>query len=262
MTLLEYLKKFHRIAWYPSCGKDGGPLAALSKKRLQDYGIPGMGVIDCFIYTDYMSFAEQEDNHRFFLDWEHWQYRGNLQIDEGYEAQICNVRELSKLELGFDRDMVAFDKDPHYGRAFACDMMVKHPDSTNTVTRLVYVIAENTAFAHEFLLKNHIKVEYLIHSNYGHGFGCGRSNGAALTHLFKDLGVKYFASDMEDMHYDEDVATKYLSEEQKSIIPVLRQIGGDRILEPLYGYGPTLLYEVIGYEAAPNDKTVHYILEK
>ena len=64
------------------------------------------------------------------------------------------------------------------------------------------------------------------------------------------------------MHYDEDVAAKYLSEEQKSIIPVLRQIGGDKVLEPLYGYGPTLLYEVIGYEAAPNDKTVHYILEK
>ena len=80
----------------------------------------------------------------------------------------------------------------------------------------------------------------------------------------KDLGVKYFASDM-DSHYGEDVADRFLSEEQKNQIPVLKEMCNFTNRYNWYGYDATILYEVTGFEQKQEqlegfNKQARYIL--
>ena len=107
-------------------------------------------------------------------------------------------------------------------------------------------------FAFDFLIRNNIKVKYVIHSRYGHGFGGGVSNGAFLCNILKELGTKYYVSDIND-HYRHDVADRYLSNEQLNRIVVLKRITDFAFKYFWKGYDDTILYEVIGYKEKENE---------
>ena len=248
MTLYSYLKQFKNIAWYPSAGKDTLSMICLSFDGLRQCGISKEDVPDCFIFTDYYTDTIDNGYRRFVLDLD----ENNDQTEFNYmnpqcKAVVFNVKELDRLRILFNQDMVTGVCDyRYYGRVFVADILVEHPEFGKTVTKLVYVIAENTAFAFDFLLKKNIKVKYAIHSRYGHGFGGGWSTGAFMFQTLKDLDVKYFASDM-DSHYGEDVADRFLSEEQKNQIPVLKEMCNFANRYNWYGYDATMLYEVIDF---------------
>ena len=67
--------------------------------------------------------------------------------------------------------------------------------------KLAYVITENTAFMFDFLLKEQIRIDYLIHVRYG----MGRSSGMFVKPYLKELGTRYFISDWNDSS-EEDYA--------------------------------------------------------
>lgn len=248
MRLTTYLKQFNNIAWYPSACKDALSMVCLSFDSLIQLGIPKNEIPDCFIFTDYDTQARYEDNYKFFLDLEEYENSKSFGYNNAeYKATVYNIKELNKINIPFDQELVTGEKDyQYYGRVFVMDVLIEHPQVEKFVTKLIYVIAENTAFAFDFLLKNHIQVTYAIHSRYGHGFGGGWSTGAYMFYILKDLGVKYFASDMDE-HYNVDCADKYLSEEQKSLVPLLREISNFADRYKWYGYNPTILYKVEGF---------------
>ncbi len=252
MTLYSYLKQFKNIAWYPSAYKDALSMICLSYKGLRGTSISKEEVPDCFLFTDYCSYADQQENHRFFLDLDEYEDEAILNYQNSdYTATVFNIKELNRLEIIFYQEMVAFERDNNYGRVFVGDVLIEHPQLGKTITKLVYVLAENTSFAFEFLLKKNIQIKYVIHSRYGHGFGGGISNGSFICNILKDLGTKYFASDMDE-YYKNDVADKYLTDEQKSTVPILKQIINLYDRYQWFGYGPTILYEVVGFDVTPH----------
>ncbi len=248
MTLYEYLKQFDNICWYPSAGKDSLSMLCLSKKSLEDYGISSKEAPDCYLFTDYRTYAEYENSHRFFLDASKFEEGAVFDSrNSDLISRAFNVKELNKLTLPFDENMVDFERDQYYGRVFVADALVEHPSVGKSISKLIYVIAENTSFALNFLIKKKIKVKYVIHSNYGHGFGGGRSNGNFICNILKDFGTKYFISDIDE-HHDQDLADIYLTKEQKNRLPVLKQIDNFYRKFKWYGYDETVFYEVIGYK--------------
>ncbi len=254
MTLNEYLKQFNNICWYPSACTDSLAMVCLSKESLADYGISREEAPDCFVFTDYIPFTEHEKSERFLLDPFNFEEGSILDSrDSGLVAKIFNVKELSKLKLPFNQKMVHFGSDRYYGKVFVADILIRHPSIGETITKLIYVIAENTAFALDFLIKKNIKVKYVVHSNYGHGFGGGISNGTFICNILKELGTKYFASDITE-HYDDDIADIYLTKTQKSTFPVLKIIDNFYHKFKWEGYDHTLFYEAIGYKEIDSDK--------
>ena len=248
MKLKTYLKQFNNIAWYPSACKDALSMVCLSFESLLQLGIPKNEMPDCFIFTDYDSQTRYSNDRKFFLDLDEFDNSVKFGYpNSNYQAIAYNVKELDKINISFDQALVTGERDDeYYGRVFVMDVVIEHPQVERFVTKLIYVVAENTAFAFDFLLKNQIKVTYAIHSRYGHGFGGGWSTGAYMFHILKDLGVRYFVSDMDEQ-YNADVADKYLSEQQKALVPILREISNFADRYNWYGYNPTILYKVEGY---------------
>ena len=190
MRLTTYLKQFKNIAWYPSAYKDSLAMACLSLNSLRRFGVKKEEVPDCFIYTDYDSFSRYADNYRFFMDLEEDEDGATFNYDNAEQkVTLHNIKELEKIKVSFDSSLVTGEYDRYYGHVFVADAVVDHPTLGRMVTKLVYVIAENTAFAFDFLLKNKINIKYAIHSRYGHGFGGGISCGAYMFHILKDLGT-------------------------------------------------------------------------
>ena len=265
MQLSDYLKQFKNIAWYPSAHKDTLSLVCLAYKSLREHNIDKNEAPDCFIFTDYETYADQADNHRFFLDLEEGIDEADFTYqNQDYKATAFNIRELDKLNVSFDQNLVAFDRDKYYGRIFTMDVLVEHPILGKAITKVVYVISENTAVAFDFLLKKHIQVKYVIHSRYGQGFGGGFSNGGFLCNILKDLNTKYFVSDM-DYGYDYDVADEYLTGFQRHNLPILRKIVNFFYKFKWCGHSDTILYEIIGYqriEGNNNDLRRYIIYEE
>ena len=246
MRLQTYLKQFDSIAWYPSCGRDAMAMITLSFRNLYSIGIKKEDIPDCFLYTDYGSYTGFEPSKRFPLDLFESEGEAIFSEREDLKATAYNVKELPKLKIGFDQSLVDFPADSYYGRVFIADILLEHKDYGIMVTKLVYVFAENTGFAFDFLLKNRIKVKYAIHSCYGHGYGGGRSNGAYMTHILKDLGATYFVSDITE-HYDPDIAERYLSQEQKETFPILEEVINLTYLTRWMGYDDTKLFRITGF---------------
>ena len=245
MELKTYLKQFNNLLWYPSSAKDFMAMVCLAKRRLMEFGINKNDTPDCFIYTDYLSHGRDNDNHNFFLQLEDFETEVHI-YDERYEATIYNIQELNRLRIGFNQEMVAFEADENYGRVFAADVLIRTNNEEFNVVKLVYVIVENTKFAFDYLIPNKIKLKYAVHNCYGHNFGNGISNGAYMPFILKDLGVKYFVSDLT-LNHNYDVADIYLSKEQKGYVPVVREIVNLSHVFTWAGYDETILYEVVDY---------------
>ena len=254
MQLANYLKQFKNIAWYPSAHKDSLSMISLSYKSLRRFGFSKDEVPDCFIFTDYATYAQYDNNHQFILDLPDYEVEAVFNYDNSeHSATAFNIKELDRLKLSFNQDLVAFESDNYYGHVYIADVLIEHPELGKAVTKLVYVVAENTAFAFEFLLKKGINIKYIIHSRYGNGFGGGLSNGAFMFNIAKDLGVKYIASDIID-HYGIDEADNYLTGFQKSTLPVIRKICNFGVEYQWRGYEDTILYEVTSYKEIKQDE--------
>lgn len=146
---------------------------------------------DCFLLTDYSAFERDSDMFTSLLSGETVLYEDNKT-----KVTAVNGTELQKLEIPFFKSLVDFPADENYGRVFTADIRIESDVLGQLKTKMIYAIAENTAFAFEYLLKNGIKMSYVVHVRYGHMLGGGRSNGMFIKRILNDLAARYFISDM------------------------------------------------------------------
>ena len=82
---------------------------------------------------------------------------------------------------------------------------------------MVYLFSENSVFVKEILLRNSIKVDYLVRIRCGYGFGGSRdTTGYWMDHLFEPLGVRYLIQGTGDqlrMEYGDQMIIDSLRKE-------------------------------------------------
>ena len=263
-TLAQILKTYDNILWYPSAGADIGVADAFSVNKLCRF-IDECECPDCILMTDYRLEPFADQTGYFYSD----PPCGN-DVRAVYKTDDCvisafRLRKINGIETGFDQNMVSFSLDEkrlgEYGDVYTADLLIEYKNGRRQITKLIYAVAENTRFLYDYLLKNKIKITFLVRSCYGYGFGGGRSTGTFLRHLLRDLGVKYFADD-ENIGGGCDVAEKYLTEEQRAYEPELEHVANlsretdpddclfDTGLDDIFrktgfrGYGDVILYKV------------------
>lgn len=190
MHLQEYLKRFSSICWYPSAGFDFREMLYLSKEYATLTNWDEKYFPECFVLTDYLVMTQSGMITSIL------QGGTFLFQDENTEIVAINGKELERIRIPFYRNLVAFDKDENYGRVIVSDIIIKSSILGELNTKLIYVIAENTSFAFDFLIKNKISIDYVVHVRYGHMLGGGRSNGMFIKNILGQLGTRYFLSDM------------------------------------------------------------------
>ena len=244
--LKKALASCANIAWYPSCGEDYSVFDVFTPEHLGELGVPAGDAPDCVIMTDFM-------DHFFEIFEKHLNYHApfkpiTLQKTERFTATLFNLRRLRGIGIPFYADMTMdVHSGKYYGSVYTGEVLTESASGEKHICRLVAVCAENTAFALEYLIPKKINVKTVIRSNYGYGFGGGRSYGNFLPYIFRDLGVRYFAND-ENNKYTYDKAMRYLSEEQLNCAPELHELGDLSAKFGFCGYDNTILYRVEGYK--------------
>lgn len=226
-SLNNYIKHFKNIAYYPSSGDNFEMIIGLLRDVIKD----PKDLNDCFIFSDYLYGSFYNG------------IRNDIEKSiNGYKICLTFEEELKPLDISFDHDMVMFNKDNNYGKVCLYDATIES-NYEKYKTKVIYVIAENTSFVFEFLLKNKIKTKLLIRSNYGYGFGGGKSLGNFLYYLIDDLGVKLFIND-ENLKDEKDDAFKYLDIYNVGTTPDLESIEVDFNNDDYWhGYGKMLIYK-------------------
>ncbi len=232
------------IAWYPSCGEDYSVFDVFTPEKLGMLGVPAGDAPDCVIMTDYEDFVfERFEKHLLYHPAAEPLV---LRKTDRFTAALFNLRRLRSLNIPFYADMVGGHIEKYYGNVYTGDVLTESSSGEKHICRLVAVCAENTAFALNYLIPKKITVKTVIRSNYGYGFGGGRSYGNFLPYIFRDLGVRYFAND-ENCKDSDDDAMRYLSAEQLNCEPELHELGDLSAKFGFCGYDNTILYRVEGY---------------
>lgn len=252
ISLSSILKIYDKILWYAAAGFDFRAFDVFSPEKLGDI-IGEEGCPDCFILTDY-NVSYRTDSYIL----KGAEYRG-YDDEIIYDTDECRVtafnhRQINSINVGFDPDMVTFDPDgQYYGNVYIMDLLIEYENGSRYVSKLIYIVTENTRFIYNYLLKNKIKIKILVRANYGYGFGGGRSTGMILPNLLKDLGVEFFANDLNTGSMD--IAERYLTTAQRSSVPQLREIENLTKRFGFNGYNDVILYHVDGfYSLSHNQK--------
>ena len=187
-TLKRYLSQFSSIGWYMSAGLDFREMMYLSKEYSKHLGwnegiFPG-----CFLLTDIIG--------EYYFDKKLGEIlKGETVLFKDDKTLVIakNGEELQSLEFPGYREGIVI-ADSYMGRVITADIEIESSVLGHLSTKLVYVITENTAFMFDFLLKEHIRIDYLIHVRYG----MARSSGMFVKPYLKELGTRYFISDWND----------------------------------------------------------------
>ena len=244
IPLSSILKMYGNILWYAAAGNDCRAFDVFSPEKLEEL-VGRDNCPDCFILTDY-DVSYREDSYII----KGAEYRG-YDDEIIYDTDECRVtafnhRQIKSINVGFDPDMVTFDPDgQYYGNVYIMDLLIEYDTGSRYVSKLIYIVTENTRFIYNYLLKNKIKIKILVRANYGYGFGGGRSTGMFLLHLLKDLGAEFFANDLNTG--SEDIAERYLTDAQRAVKPKLRDIENLTKRFDFNGYNDVILYHVDGF---------------
>ena len=210
-TVLEALKEFSHICWYPSAGVDFKPLLFISDWYYKKNNVPmdeGQVLPDLFIFTDYAGFHVHDMELSCFGDAYEQIQNGHCEpgscfIHVSYknsstEIIVKSFEKLRDLQFPFDTELASCEKGYDYNSAFLMKVEVvsRINEKDNTYeTSIMYVAALNELFAERVFIPNRIKTEYLIIIRYGTGFGGG--NGKGFTWILRDcqkLGIKYLVT--------------------------------------------------------------------
>ena len=244
-SLLSLLKSCDSVLWYASAGSDFSVFDVFSPEKLGSLLQNGEKCPDCFLLTDY-DLSYRSDNYVI----KGREHKG-CDSEIIYRLDDCTVtafnhQKIRSINIGYDPDMVVFYQDGElpesYGSVYAMDILIEYENGNRYISKLVYAVAENTCFIYDFLLKHKAKVTYLVRATYGYGFGGGRSTGTILYNLLDDLGVEYFANDLNTG--SDDVAEKYLTCEQRSSFPDLSKVANLNEKFGFGGYEDVILYHV------------------
>ncbi|MCH5348074.1 MAG: hypothetical protein J1E40_02015 [Oscillospiraceae bacterium] len=249
--LISELKKRRSICWYPSAGSDFRPLLYLSKpfydkhKELSD----DKDVFpDLFIMTDY-----QESEYTGYSDVYHYDYmrkyypndfdkisKGTLRRgDILYRDHRTSITVKDVIKIVIDgmevkKELVTSGIPEWYGQGYCITVEVNSfniPDQKlgKWDMDIVYLYAENTAFAKHILIQNQINVDFIVSVRYGGNFGGSTNFGGWLFYIADTLDVKYYISPPIDHipDYQNADVMEYLKEDAEIIFERPR-------LTPLY----------------------------
>lgn len=159
--------------------------------------------------------------------------------------RVIDVRRFKLCDIEPLRELITFDEvPPYYGQCYCMTVEVDlhHNKKLGSwKTDVIYVSAENTAFAKKILLQNHINLSHIVLMRYGGGFGGSKgSYGKWLFGLAGPLNVQYYITDKRN-------ASRKLTEADKTALKYLRD-GSDLDVDE---YGLTPIYEREWYNDEP-----------
>lgn len=207
-TVLEAIKPYKHICWYPSAGRDFRSLLFISDWYCNKFNLPkdeGQEMPDLYVFTDYVGFPVwyREDYER---EGKGFLKPGFCLVDNAYYSNstkitVKAVERLRDLNLSFDRELADFDNNSLYNSAFLMEVEVESMLEgvvTKYGTTVLYVMALNEAFYQEFILPNQIRMEYQVIVRYGEGmFGGARLHPAWIIKSYKDLETRYLISEVD-----------------------------------------------------------------
>lgn len=121
--------------------------------------------------------------------------------DTSFMVKRCDRILLPDLKARTDAGLVRFDLPSWYGSGYYMTVEVDSHSSGKLgkwETHMIYLYAENTAFAKHILIQNRINVDYILRVRYGYGFGGSHVEGKWLFCLSDLLNVKYYIASYYD----------------------------------------------------------------
>lgn len=192
----------NRICWYPSAGGDFRELLFLSEQynNWKNVPIDNGEQPDLFVLTDC-----RPDNTNFGYDSgkidieringdKYWQIeRLFMAYDWGTKITVNGkVRLVEHLGLDTDPDLYNGEMSDNQGNAFYMSVHIKSNKLGEWDADVLYILAENTTFAFNYLLKNNIQIDYIVNVRYGENFGESALAGDWLIRMLEPLNVKYY----------------------------------------------------------------------
>lgn len=230
-SLDDIIKEHNHICWYPSADADFRGLLYLSDRYFEWKKIQreeGQQLPDLFIMTDIdpkgtlnypsdnLGFGEKGNSKIQLLKEGKWREirelymgfrprplrRGNENVTQ---ITVSSIEKLKDIELAFHPEFFTdiYGKPAYYGNAFyiRAHVVSRQREDSHEYKEyeydcdVVYILADNTSFARDYLLKNKISTEYVIQIRYGDaGFGGSALSGSWLGLILDSLNCKYFMS--------------------------------------------------------------------
>lgn len=240
-TLSNVIAEHKHICWYPSAATDFRPLVFLCEQYYNlvkdKFTSPINKFPDLFIFTD-VSPWEWDSVSKYTTGYS--PYRLNkgkvnpgieLYYDDKTSITIEKVENLKPLSLSLNQELLNVvdvnsikpdNGNAQYMRVKICSR--NNEGEMEWHTDIVYVIAENTAFAFEYLLPNKIKVDYLVNVRYGDAFGGSAVNSSWLQRILPALKTRYYLStryNADAPSVDLDVITKLFGGDHISDSPAV-----------------------------------------
>ena len=204
--LLSIIRSHESVCWYPSAGSDFRALLYLSKpfyEKHEELSSEQARLPDLFILTDYeASEVFQYGYSTVPLENSFGALRtgaltgGDIlfrDVNTTFTVKRCERLFLPALEAR--TDLISSAVPRWYGHGCYMTVEVNSHGSKRLgkwETHVIYLYAENTAFAKNILMQNQIDVDYILRVRYGAAFGGSRVDGNWLFCLSDLLNVKYY----------------------------------------------------------------------
>lgn len=232
--LLKELKRHKSICWYPSAGSDFRPLLYLSDSfygKHEELSAENAVLPDLFVMTDYQALGYQDYSNDTDCDCQGIDKmqngslgRGDILFkDSNTSLTVKNISQFSVSDIEPQEELIYSENIAScYGQGYYMTLQV---DSQKSPTKklgtwevdVIYLYAENTAFAKTILLQNQINIDYIVRVRYGGGFGWSKETyGLWLYYLADPLNVKYYISSINNnlrLGTGDDIAISYLEGE-------------------------------------------------
>lgn len=201
-SVQQIIKSHNRICWYPSAGADFRELLFLSEQYCawKDVPIAANELPDLFILTD-CNPSDTEyclttgDTYINDINGPNYYKMGNLFSCYKRRTMMTvkdKVKLVEKLDIEFNHKLYRFDISHNYGNAFYFTVHIVSKQLGEWDADVLYILAENTSFAFDYLIKNNVTIDYIIKVRYGDAFGESTVQGDWLLKLIKPLNTKYY----------------------------------------------------------------------
>ncbi len=191
-TLLDSLGNNIRISWYPSAGNDYRDVLELHPKRIKRHGIEEAP--NLFIHTDYNPNYVKLDGIAHEDKWT------KVEIEKKYELKLTRHIDYSVNPEFVDFPRYAL-KEP---TIYLLDILITSDELGKIKQPLIYFMFENINFFDEVILKNNIKIPYIVKVREGCGMG-GNKKSISIAYAFLSvLNTRYLLIDDEE-HTDFEI---------------------------------------------------------
>lgn len=207
--LLDVIAAHRSVCWYPSAGSDFRLLGYLTKYNLEGFDedkrpspLPDLFILTDYSAEKYVNYADQLlcPRRSDFDKLAKGTIRPGDVLFEQYRTllRVKSVKAIKPLGIGCTEELINRQTSELYGQGFLMRVEVNcnmDGERVRYQCDTVYLFAENTSFAADFLFKNKVRIDWIVKIRYGGGFGGSQdTDGLWLAELAGALGTKYFIS--------------------------------------------------------------------